>query len=229
MQTLGLIGGVSWVSTINYYRQINEGINDALGGLNFSRCIIYSFNYADIKKNIDSDDWEATFEMVAMACRHFKTAGATGIVLCANTLHLMADRIEKEIGLPVVHIATATAMEIEKAGLKKVGLLGTKFTMELNFFTSKLIQRGMEVIVPNEEDREFVHDTIYNELGKGVFTLETKRRYLAIIDKLVKEGAEGIILGCTEIPLLIHAEDVPVPTFDTGLLHSQAAVEFSLQ
>jgi len=229
MQTLGLIGGISWVSTMNYYRQINEGINDALGGLNFSRCIVHSFNYADIKKNIDSDDWEATFKMVAKACHHFKDGGATGIVLCANTLHLLADRIEKEIGLPVIHIATATAMEIEKAGLKKVGLLGTKFTMELDFFTSKLVQRDIEVIVPGEEDREFVHDTIYNELGKGIVAIETKKRYLAIIDKLMEQGAEGIILGCTEIPLMIQTEDVSVPIFDTGLLHSQAAIKFSLQ
>jgi aspartate racemase len=229
MQTLGLIGGISWVSTIDYYKHINQGINDVLGELNFSQCIIYSFNYADIKKNIDLDDWDKTFEMVAKACHHFKSCGATGVVLCANTMHFIADRLEKEIGLPIIHIATATAIEIERTGLKKVGLLGTKFTMELDFFKSKVTQRGIEVIIPNNEDREFVHTSIYNELGKGIVRIETKERYLAIIDKLIKGGAEGIILGCTEIPLIIQAVDVPVPIFDTGLLHSKAAIEFSLQ
>ncbi|MES2654187.1 MAG: aspartate/glutamate racemase family protein [Bacteroidota bacterium] len=228
MQTLGLIGGISWVSTADYYRHINEGINEKLGGLNFAQCVIYSFNYADIKKNNDANDWESTFQMIAKACKHLKLSGATGIVLCANTMHHIADRVEKEVGLPIIHIATATANEIEKIGLKKVGLLGTKFTMELDFFTSKLIDKGIEAIIPNETDRAFVHQTIFDELGKGITTTETKKRYLAIIEDLINNGAEGIILGCTEIPLLIQQADVSVPTFDTALLHSKAAVEFAL-
>lgn len=228
MQTLGLIGGISWVSTIDYYKLINRGINDKLGGLNFSQCIIYSFNFADIKKNNDTNDWETTFQMVLKACNHLKSCGATGIVFCANTMHFIADRIEKEIGLPIIHIATATATEVEKMGLKKVGLLGTKFTMELDFFKSKLIDKGIETIIPNDNDREFLHQTILEELAKGIVTEQTKKRYLSIIADLINNGAEGIILGCAEMPLIIQQSDVSVPTFDTTLLHSKAAVEFSL-
>jgi aspartate racemase len=228
MQTLGLIGGISWVSTVDYYKLINQGINNKLGGLNFSQCIIYSFNYADIKRNNDNNDWETTFQMVAKACNHLKSCGATGIVFCANTMHFIADRIEKEIGLPIIHIATATAIEIEKLGLKKVGLLGTKFTMELDFFNSKLYDRGIETIIPNEDDKEFIHQTIYDELGRGIVSEQTKKRYLTIIAELINNGAEGIILGCTEIPLVIQQSDVSVPIFNTALLHSEAAVEFSL-
>jgi aspartate racemase len=228
MKTLGLIGGISWVSTVDYYKLINQGINDKLGGLNFSQCVIYSFNYADIKKNNDTNDWETTFQMVVKACNHLKSCGAKGIVLCANTMHFIADRVEKEVGLPIIHIASATATEIEKAGLKKVGLLGTKFTMELDFFKSKLIDKGIEAIIPNDNDREFVHKTIFDELGKGIVTEQTKQRYLEIITDLINNGAEGIILGCTEIPLVIQQSDVSVPIFDTAILHSKAAVEFSL-
>jgi aspartate racemase len=228
MQTLGLIGGISWVSTIDYYKLINQGINDKLGGLNFSQCIIYSFNFADIKKNTDTNDWETTFQMVMKACNHLKSCGATGIVFCANTMHFIADRVEKEIGLPVIHIATATATEVKKLGLKKVGLIGTKFTMELDIFKSKLIYNGIEAIIPNDKDREFLHQTILEQLAKGIVTGQTKQRYLSIIADLINNGAEGIILGCAEMPLIIQQSDVSVPTFDTTVLHSKAAVEFSL-
>lgn len=228
MQTLGLIGGFSWVSTVEYYKLINQGVNDKLGGLEFPQCVIYSFNYAEIKKYSNTDNWEMTFQLILKACNDLKSCGITGIVLCANTMHLIADRLEQETGLPVIHIATATATEIEKAGLKKVGLLGTKFTMELDFFKSKLLAKGIEVIIPNEDDREFLHQTIYDELGKGIFSEQTKQRYLNIISDLMNDGAEGIVLGCTEIPLIIQQSDVPVPIFDTTLLHSRAAIEFAL-
>lgn len=228
MQTLGLIGGFSWVSTVEYYKLINQGVNDKLGGLEFPQCVIYSFNYAEIKKYSNTDNWEMTFQLILKACNDLKSSGITGIVLCANTMHLIADRLEQETGLPVIHIATATATEIEKAGLKKVGLLGTKFTMELDFFKSKLLDKGIEVIIPNEDDREFLHQTIYDELGKGIFSEQTKQRYLNIISDLMNDGAEGIVLGCTEIPLIIQQSDVSVPIFDTTLLHSRAAIEFAL-
>lgn len=169
-----------------------------------------------------------TFQLVLKACNDLKSCGITGIILCANTMHLIADRLEQETGLPVIHIATATAAEIEKAGLKKVGLLGTKFTMELDFFKSKLLDKGIEVIIPNEDDREFLHQTIYEELGKGIFSEQTKHRYLNIISDLMNDGAEGIVLGCTEIPLIIQQSDVPVPIFDTTSLHSRTAIEFAL-
>jgi aspartate racemase len=228
MQTLGLIGGFSWVSTVEYYKFINQDFNEKLGGLEFPQCIIYSFNYADIKKYNNTDNWEMTFQLVLKACNDLKQCGVTGIVLCANTMHRIADRLEKDTGLPVIHIATATATEIEKQRLKKVGLLGTKFTMELDFFKSKLIDKGIEVLIPNEDDREFLHHTIYDELGKGIFAEQTKQRYLKIIADLMNEGAEGIVLGCTELPLMIQQSDINVPIFDTTLLHSKAAVEFSL-
>lgn len=228
MQTLGLIGGFSWVSTVEYYKFINQGVNDKLGGLEFPQCVIYSFNYAEIKKYNNTDNWDMTFQLVAKACNDLKSCGVTGIVLCANTMHRIADRLEEETGLPVIHIATATATEIERKELKKVGLLGTKFTMELDFFKSKLVDKGIEVIIPNEDDREFLHYTIYDELGKGIFAKQTKQRYLRIISDLVNNGAEGIVLGCTELPLIIQQSDVLVPIFDTTLLHSNAAVEFTL-
>ena len=228
MKKLGLIGGISWVSTADYYRLINEGINERLGGLNFAECLIHSFNYADIKKNNDANDWDKTFAMVYDASRHLTDSGAEAIVLCANTMHLIADRLEEKLKLPVIHIAKATAAEIKNNQLKKVGLLGTKFTMELDFFTSKLKDQHIESIIPESADRDFIQDTIYYELGKGIIREETKQRYISIANQLIKNGAEGIILGCTEIPLLIKPEDVLVPVFDTAKIHCAAAIEFSL-
>jgi aspartate racemase len=229
MRKIGLIGGISWVSTADYYKLINEGINERMGGLNFSECLVYSFNYSDIKKNNDANDWESTFKMLFKACEFLKSGGAEAIVLCANTMHLIADRLEEAINLPIIHIATATALEIEKQEVKKVGLLGTKFTMELDFFKDKLKAKGIEAIIPDsEEDKDFIHTTIFEELGKGLVTSETKKRYLKIANQLIEKGAGGIILGCTEIPLVIKAEDVSVPIFDTALIHSKAAVEFQL-
>jgi len=228
MKKLGLIGGISWVSTIDYYRLINEGINEKRGGLNFAECIIYSFNYAEIKKNNDSNDWDNTLQMLSAAGRHLKNAGAAAIVLCANTMHLIADKLEEEIELPVIHIATATADEIKKTKIKKVGLLGTKFTMEYDFFTAKLTAQNIETIIPANEDRDFIHGTIFNELGAGILLPDTKERYLNIINKLIDAGAEGIVLGCTEIPLLIKPEDITAPLFNTTEIHSAAAVKFAL-
>ncbi|MFB3387320.1 aspartate/glutamate racemase family protein [Flavobacterium sp. LAR06] len=229
MRKIGLIGGISWVSTADYYKLINEGINEKMGGLNFSECLIYSFNYSDIKKNNETNNWDSTFEMLFKACQFLKSGGAEAIVLCANTMHLIADRLEEAIDLPLIHIATATAVEIEKQEIKKVGLLGTKFTMELDFFTDKLKAKGIEAIIPeSQEDKDFIHTTIFEELGRGLVTEETKKRYLEIANKLIERGAEGIILGCTEIPLVILPGDLSVPIFDTTLIHSNAAVQFQL-
>jgi len=229
MKIIGLIGGISWVSTTDYYKLINEGINKKMGGLNFSECLIYSFNYAEIKKNNDANDWDSTFEMLLKACEFLKSGGAEAILLCANTMHFIADRLGEAIDLPIIHIATVTAVEIQKQEIKKVGLLGTKFTMELDFFKDKLAMKGVEVIIPkSQEERDFIHTTIFEDLGRGVVTSETKKRYLEIANQLIKEGAEGIILGCTEIPLVIKPEDLSVPVFDTALIHSNAAIDFQL-
>lgn len=229
MKKIGLIGGISWVSTSDYYKLINQGINEKMGGLNFSECLLYSFNYADIKKNNENNDWDSTFNMLFKGSQFLKSGGAEAIVLCANTMHFIADRLEKAIDLPIIHIASATAVEIQKQGLKKVGLLGTKFTMELDFFKDKLTDNGIDTIIPeSEEDKDFIHTTIFEELGRGIVTPETKKRYLEIADQLIKRGAEGIILGCTEIPLVILPGDLNVPIFDTALIHSKAAVDFQL-
>ncbi len=229
MKKIGLIGGISWVSTADYYKLINEGINEKMGGLNFSECLVYSFNYADIKKNNDNNDWNSTFKMLFKGCEFLKSGGAEAIVLCANTMHLIADKLEEAIDLPLIHIATETAIEIQKQEIKKVGLLGTKFTMELDFFKSKLADKGIEAIIPiDQSDKDFIHYTIFEELGRGLVTDETKKRYIEIANELIKNGAEGIILGCTEIPLVIKPEDVSVPVFDTTLIHSKAAVNFQL-
>ncbi|MFC4477634.1 aspartate/glutamate racemase family protein [Flavobacterium chungangensis] len=229
MRKIGLIGGISWVSTSDYYTLINKGINEKLGGLNFSECLIYSFNYADIKKNNDANDWDSTFNMLLKAAEVLKSGGAEAIVLCANTMHLIADKLQQAIGLPLIHIAEETAIAIQKKDLKKVGLLGTKFTMELDFFKDKLAQKGIEAIIPiSEADKDFIHYTIFEELGRGIATEETKKRYLEIANELIKNGAEGIILGCTEIPLVIKEGDLIVPIFDTTLIHTQAAINFQL-
>ncbi len=229
MRKIGLIGGISWVSTSDYYTLINKGINEKLGGLNFSECLIYSFNYADIKKNNDTNDWDSTFNMLLKAAEVLQSGGAEAILLCANTMHLIADRLQQAIDVPLIHIAEQTAIEIQKKEIKKVGLLGTKFTMELDFFKDKLAEKGIETIIPvSEEVKDFIHYTIFEELGRGIATEETKKRYLEIANELIKNGAEGIILGCTEIPLVIKEGDLSVPIFDTTLIHTQAAINFQL-
>ena len=228
MKILGLIGGTSWVSTIDYYRLINEGINEKLGDLNFAECIIHSFNYADIKRNNDADDWDDTLRMMTSAGQNLKNSGAKAIVLCANTMHKIADELVQNIRIPVIHIAAATGDVIKNEGIKKVGLLGTKFTMEQAFFRDRLIERGIEVIIPDADERDFIHYSIFEEFGRNVFKPETKTFYINVMRKLIAQGAEGIILGCTEIPLLISSDDIAIPLFNTMQIHAKAAVEFAL-
>lgn len=228
MKRIGLLGGVSWVSTLDYYRYINEGINERLGGLNFAECIIYSLNFNDVQRR-GWDDWDETFRLVSDGCRRLKAAGAEAIVLCANTAHAIAERVEAEIQLPLIHIATATANEVSRHGLRKVGLLGTKFTMELPFYRDKLREQGIEAFVPEEQVvRDFVQQAVKEELGRGLVREETRAAFIGITNQLIASGAEGIVLGCTEIPLLLSQRDVAVPVFDTARIHAQAAVDFAL-
>jgi len=227
MKILGLVGGISWVSTIDYYRYINQAVNKRLGGNESAECIIYSVNYGEIIRHNESKDLEGTFDIISEAAGHLKNSGAGAIVLCANTMHMFADELEAKIGVPVIHVAVATANEIKNKSLKKVGLLGTKLTMEMDFYRSKLSEHDIQTIIPDEEDRNYIHEKIYSELGKGIIKEETKSGYLSIIQKLISQGAEGIILGCTEIPSLIKQADVNVPVFDTTLIHSEAAVAFA--
>jgi aspartate racemase len=228
MKTIGLIGGTSWLSTIEYYRLINISINKRLGGHNAARCILYSFNYADIDKLNQVEDHVGVGKLVLDAARILRKASAEFIVICANTLHQYADEIQKEINLPVVHIADATASEIKGRGLSKIGLLGTIFTMEMDFYTKRLNSAGIESLVPEKSERLFIHNAIMNELLKELFNSETKRRFLTIIKTLEQKGAQGIVLGCTEIPLLIKQEDTSLPVFNTLEIHAQAAVDFAL-
>ncbi|MNE48641.1 aspartate/glutamate racemase family protein [Solitalea canadensis] len=229
MKKIGLVGGISWVSTIDYYRFINEGINEKLGGLNFAECIIYSLNFDDFQRNNTAGNWDATFLLIAEACESLKKSGAEAIVLCANTAHAVAERIERQIQLPIIHIATVTANEITKQGIKKVGLIGTKFTMEMDFYKDKLKENNIESIVPAHQDvRDFIQKTVKEELGRGIVNTETKKAYISIINELIANGAEGIILGCTEIPMIINQEDVSVPVFDTTKIHANAAISFAL-
>lgn len=228
MKILGLIGGTSWVSTVDYYRYINLGINERLGWIDYSHCILHSFSYGDIKRLADAGKQREILDLFIKACLNMKDGGAEAIVLCANTMHMFAEDLEQATGLPVIHIAEATASAIVEQGLGRVALLGTKPTMELDFYTTRLKAKGISTLIPNDEDREYIHATIFEELGKGVFTDGTRARYLSIINDLVSQGAQGVILGCTEIPMLLSPEDIAVPSFDTTKLHSAAAVAFSL-
>ena len=228
MKTLGLIGGTSWVSTVDYYKLINQQINQRLGGLNAARLILYSMNYEEFKPPLDPKDWGVISEGLIKIAKNLEYSGAECLLLCANTPHMAADTIEKNIDIPLIHIAEETAREIKKQNLKKVGLLGTKLTMEQSFFKERLLKYGIEPIIPGKEERDYIHATIFNELGKGILTPELKTKYLKIIDDLKEDGAEGIILGCTEIPLLIQQSDCELPLFDTMLIHATAAVNFAL-
>lgn len=229
MKIIGLVGGTSYLSTVDYYKRINEGINQNLGALNFSECLVYSFNFQEIKNMMDTDNWSGITSNLISVCKKLQNSGVHCIVLCANTLHYVADEVQKSIDIPIINIATATAKSIQKQDLTKVGLLGTKFTMEYDFFKAKLIEFGIEAIIPiSVEDRQFIHDVIYNELSKGIFKSQSKTRYLTIIDKLRQSGAQGIIAGCTEIPLLITPSDLLIPFFDTTIIHCDAVIKYSL-
>lgn len=222
MKTLGLVGGTGWVSTVDYYRLINQGISAALGGYEFARCILYSLNFGDIVRCNERNDTEGIYALLKDATDRVIQAGAEGIVLCANTLHKYADRLQQAIRVPIVHIAEATAREINANNLTTVGLLGTQYTMEEDFYTSKLAAAKIRTIVPEKADREFINTTIYHELLKEIFKQESKVRLLDIMDKLKQQGAQGIILGCTEIPLIIKDDDFHLPMFNTTAIHARA-------
>jgi aspartate racemase len=225
MKKLGLVGGISWVSTMDYYKIINEEINKKLGGLQFAECTIYSLNFGDIQ----AVQWNNSFELLLGACQSLKNSGADAIVLCCNTAHLFAEELQAQIDLPFLHIVTETAKVVNNQRLKKVGLLGTKFTMEMEFYKNKLEENGLEILIPEkQETRDYIQHTLKEELGAGLINPETKINYISIINELIANGAEGIILGCTELPMIIRQKDISVPVFDTTQIHSQAAVRFAL-
>ena len=228
MKTIGLIGGTGWVSTQDYYRKINKHVNENLGGLNFPEIILYSVNYGDIYACNEVNDRECVYKIMKHAAQKLVNSGADFIALCANTIHFTYDRLSQEIQLPFVHIADATGNAILKKGLKKVALLGTMETMEMDFYQNRLAGMGIETITPQKSDREYIHSAIMNELLKEQFLNETRAEFINIMKRMEINGAEGIILGCTEIPLLIKESDFHLPIFNTLEIHAKAIAEFSL-
>lgn len=227
MRTLGLVGGTGWPSTVEYYRALNEEVGRRTDGQEAARLVLYSLNFGDVLRHFDAGDEQGVHDLALAAARAVIAAGAQGVVLCANTLHMFAAELERELPVPIIHIASATAREVEGRGFTRVGLLGTKRTMELDFYPSKMAERGIEVITPGEEERAFVNHAILKELILDRFLPETKARMLAVMGGLKARGAQGIILGCTEIPLLIKQADIDLPLFDTLAIHVNAAVEFA--
>jgi aspartate racemase len=228
MKTIGMIGGAGWPSTLEYYRIINQETNRRLGGLNSARIILSSFNYCEIDLLNKKEDHAGVYELVLDAAQRLKKASVDFIIICANTMHQYVDALEKETGLKIVHIADATAKEIKKNNITTIGLLGTRFTMEMDFYKKRFNQFGIETLVPEKPDRDFIHTAIMNELLKEQFKADTKNRFLKIIDELENRKAEGIVLGCTEIPLLINQDDVELAVFNTLEIHALAAVDFAL-
>lgn len=230
MKTLGLLGGMSWESTIPYYRQINETIKAQLGGLHSARILLYSVDFHDIERLQHAGRWDEAGALLADAARRLQTAGADGLVLCTNTMHKVADRIEQATDIPLLHIADPTAQAIQAAGFTSVGLLGTRFTMEQDFYRARLESRyRLQVLTPDDADRGTVHRIIYEELCQGIIRDESRAAYLEIIQRLVGNGAQAIILGCTEISLLVQAQHVDMPLFDTTRLHALYAAQWALR
>ncbi|MBE9491724.1 MAG: aspartate/glutamate racemase family protein [Bacteroidetes bacterium] len=228
MKTIGLIGGTGWVSTVEYYRIINQEVNRRLGGLQSAKCIIFSLNFGELNEYKRRKNEHGFYSLMKNAALKLTGAGAECVLLTANTTHIYADALQKDIPVPLIHIAEVTAKEIKNKNLRRVGLLGTKQTMELDFYKAKLREKNIEVLIPGKDDREFINSTIWNELVKESFREESKRRFLKIMNELQSDGAEGIILGCTEIPLLINQEDTKIPLFDTLRIHAISAVDFAL-
>jgi len=229
MKTIGLIGGMSWESSSEYYRIINETVRERLGGLHSAECIMYSADFEEIENLQHQGKWEELTKLMLNFAQKLEGAGADFIVICTNTMHKMAEEVENNTSIPLLHIADATAEKIIEKGLGKLGLLGTNFTMEEDFFKKRLEEKyNIEVIIPSQNDREIIDSVIYNELCLGIIKQSSKEKYKEVINRLISDGADGVILGCTEIPLLIGQEDVEIPVFDTTTIHAKSAVEFAL-
>jgi aspartate racemase len=229
VKTIGLIGGMSWESSAEYYRLINTLVKERLGGFHSAKCVMISVDFAEIETLQRENRWVESAQLLVAAAQGLERAGADVVLLCTNTMHKVADDIQASIHVPFLHIADATAEQVKAQGLMAVGLLGTRFTMEEDFYVGRLTQRfGLRVLIPEPAEREMIHRVIYDELVLGEIKMDSKEQYLAAIEHLIERGAQGIILGCTEIGLLIHAEDCRVPVFDTTRLHAQAAVDFAL-
>ena len=228
MKTVGLIGGMSWESTVPYYRIINEEVKNRLGGLHSAKIVLYSVEFDEIERCQASGEWERSGEILGKAAQGLEAAGADFILICTNTMHKVAPQVASMIQIPIVHIADATADELEKSRIHRVGLLGTRYTMTQDFYKQKLIDRGIDVVIPDEGDIELVNDVIFHELCVGEIKDRSRKEFQRVIDGLKKKGAEGVILGCTEIGLLICQKDSSLPVFDTTLIHAKRAAEIAL-
>jgi aspartate racemase len=229
MKTIGLLGGMSWESTVGYYQLINQGIKNSLGGLHSAKIILNSVDFDPIEKLQHQGDWQGTAEILIDAAQSVEKAGADFLLICTNTMHKVAPEIEQAISIPLVHIADATAEHLRANGIHKVGLLGTAFTMEQEFYKGRLVEKyGLEVLTPNTDDRGLVHKVIYQQLCLGKIENDSRNEYLRIIQSLANQGAQGVILGCTEIGLLVKQTDTPIKLFDTTSIHADKAVELSI-
>ncbi len=229
MKTIGLIGGISWYSTIDYYRIINESVNNSLGNNTSAKIFLYSVNYGEIVNLIQKGDWDGIELIISKAAKQLENAGADCMLLCANTMHTIADKVQSAINIPLIHVADVVLNSLNQKKIKTVLLLGTKYTMLGNFYTDRLKQNGIKLLIPDSNEMEQINKSIYNELGKGILSPATKKMYQEIIKKYIDFGSEGVILGCTEIPMLIQQSDCTIPIFDTTLLHASAAVSFAIQ
>jgi aspartate racemase len=228
MKTVGLIGGLTWLSTAEYYRVLNQLVNAKEGGVHSAKIVLYSVDFAEIKTLTENNDWNGIATIISKAATGLQLAGADCILIGANTMHKIADEIQAAVTIPVIHIADAVAAAVNKKGLKKIALLGTKYTMQLDFYKNRLKTKGIEVIIPAEADIEYINNSIYEEFSKNIFLNGTKQQYLRIMNEMMQQGAEGFILGCTEIPILIKPEDIKATLFDTIQIHCNAAVDFAL-
>lgn len=229
LKTIGLIGGMSWESTVTYYKIINETVKEKLGRLHSAKCILYSVDFQEIEECQANGNWEKSGEILGEAAYNLEKAGADFIVICTNTMHKVVNQIKEKISVPILHIAEMTAEKILEKGIKNIALLGTKYTMEQDFYKSKLIEKGINVIIPDKNDIETINEVIYDELCLGSINFNSKKKFLEIVDKLRSKGAEGIILGCTEIGLLIKNKDTDVPLFDTAIIHAEQAAMYSIK
>ncbi|WP_258832086.1 aspartate/glutamate racemase family protein [Peribacillus frigoritolerans] len=229
MKTIGLIGGMSWESSLEYYRIINEEVKAKLGGLHSAKCILYSVDFEEIERCQAEGDWESSGKLLGDAALSLEKAGAEMILICTNTMHKVIGYIEEKVSLPILHIADSTAKQIQKSKISTVGLLGTKYTMEQDFYKTRIETNGIKVLIPNEADRKVINKVIYEELCLGEIQQSSRDHYKKVIKGLVDDGAEGIILGCTEIGLLIKPEDSEVPLFDTAVIHATESVIMALE
>ena len=229
MKTIGLIGGITWHSTLDYYRLINEMTNQRFGGVYSAKIILNSLEFNEIKTLTEKLDWDALSKLMIFHAKKIEAAGADCLLICANTMHHLADIVQKELNIPLLHVADAVSDVIKRRPINQVALLGTKYTMQMDFYRQRMAQKGITVLIPVDKDISFINDVIYNEMAKGQFLPHTKKRFISIIGSLYREAAEGVVFGCTEIPILVKQENCPIPIFDSALIHAKAAVDFALE